>query len=241
MLELENVTKTYRRGRGLVVEALRGVDLRVAAGELLAVMGPSGSGKSTLLHLLGALDVPTSGRVRFGGDDLGRLSDWRRSELRRDRIGYVFQSFNLLPTLTAAENVALPLLLGGGGERRRSAPSRAREELQRVGLADRADHYPEQLSGGQMQRVALARALVTRPAVVLCDEPTGNLDSACGAEVLALLRGLPGPGRCVVMVTHDETAARRADRVAHIRDGRLVAETYPRGSHAHHPVPAASA
>lgn len=236
MLDLEEVTKTYRQGRR-AVEALRGVDLHVEAGEFLAIMGPSGSGKSTLLHLLGALDTPTSGRVRFDHIDLGRLSDRERSDLRRNRIGYVFQFFNLLPTLTATENVALPLLLGG--ESRRLALSRARAALDRVGLNNRADHFPEEMSGGQMQRVAVARALVTRPVVVLCDEPTGNLDSACGMEVLALLRELLGASRCcVVMVTHDEAAARRADRIVHIRDGRLAAETHLRGNHA---VPAASA
>src|SRR6476646_2621431 len=159
MMELVNVTKVYQQGRR-TVHAVRGVSMTVAPGEFVSIMGPSGSGKSTLMHLMGGLDTPSSGKALFDGKDLAAMSDKERSLLRRTRIGFVFQFFNLLPTLTAAENVALPLILGGGG--RRSALARAREELRRIGLPDRADHYPEQLSGGQMQRVALARALVTR-------------------------------------------------------------------------------
>jgi putative ABC transport system ATP-binding protein len=219
MMELDAVTKVYQQGRR-AVEAVRGVSLRVAAGEFVAIMGPSGSGKSTLLHLLGALDTPTTGRVLFRGADLQTLSDRQRSLLRRERIGFVFQAFNLLPTLTAAENVALPLLLAG--VRRTSAGKRAEAALDRVGLADRAGHFPEELSGGEMQRAAVARALVTEPEAVLCDEPTGNLDSANSRDVLALLRGLPEDGRrAVVMVTHDEAAAAVGDRIVHIRDGRI--------------------
>ncbi|HEY1381163.1 MAG TPA: ABC transporter ATP-binding protein [Gemmataceae bacterium] len=224
MMELDAVTKVYRQGRR-AVEAVRGVSLRVAAGEFVAIMGPSGSGKSTLLHLLGALDTPTTGRVLFRGADLQTLSDRRRSLLRRERIGFVFQAFNLLPTLTAAENVALPLLLAG--LRRAAAAKRSEAALDRVGLADRAGHFPEELSGGETQRVAVARALVTEPEAVLCDEPTGNLDSANSREVLALLRGLPEDGRrAVVMVTHDDAAAAVGDRVVHIRDGLI--ECLPR-------------
>src|SRR5262249_39516544 len=209
----------------------RGVSLTVATGEFVSIMGPSGSGKSTLMHLLGALDTPTSGRALFAGRDLQALSDRDRALLRRSRIGFVFQFFNLLPTLTAAENVALPLLLGGRGR----APSRrlALTALEGVGLADRAEHFPEELSGGEMQRVAVARALVTGPEAVLCDEPTGNLDSASSKEILALLRSLPAAGRrAVVMVTHDPQAAAVADRVVHIRDGRVESQEHVRGAHA---------
>src|SRR4051812_19426809 len=165
-------------------------------------MGPSGSGKSTLMHLLGALDTPTTGAARFAGRDLAAMSDRERSLLRRTRIGFVFQAFNLLPTLTGAENVALPLLLDGLN--RREAMTRANASLEKVGLSHRGDHFPEEMSGGEMQRVAVARALISDPEAVLCDEPTGNLDATTSREILKLLAGLPGKGRrCVVMVTHD--------------------------------------
>jgi putative ABC transport system ATP-binding protein len=220
--ELQEVTKHYQQGTR-VVQALRGVSLGIASGEFVSIMGPSGSGKSTLMHLLGALDQPTSGRVLFMGRDLNRMSDRELSELRRTRIGFIFQFFNLLPTLTAEENVALPLLLSG--QRRSRALGPAHEVLERVGLKERASHYPDQLSGGEMQRVAIARALVIEPDAVLCDEPTGNLDSQTSAEILKLLRSLPEPGRrCVVMVTHDAEAARYGDRILHIRDGLLASE-----------------
>ncbi len=222
MMELVAVTKTYQQGRR-VVQAVRGVSLRVESGEFVSIMGPSGSGKSTLLHLLGALDTPTSGQALFAGRDLRRMSDRERSLLRRTRIGFIFQFFNLLPTLTAAENVALPLMLGGTG--RGPARQQAEAALERVGLAPRADHFPEEMSGGEMQRVAIARALVTGPEAVLCDEPTGNLDSANSKDILALLRSLPEAGRrAVVMVTHDPQAAETGDRIVHIRDGLIEAE-----------------
>jgi putative ABC transport system ATP-binding protein len=186
-------------------------------------MGPSGSGKSTLMHLLGALDKPTTGRVLFQGRDLQTMPDRELSRLRRTGIGFVFQFFNLLPTLTAVENVALPLMLSG--LRRSKALLPAAAELERVGLKDRATHFPDQLSGGEMQRVAIARALVIEPEAVLCDEPTGNLDSANSVEILKLLRSLPEPGRrSVVMVTHDHEAARYGDRIVHIRDGVIASE-----------------
>ena len=186
-------------------------------------MGPSGSGKSTLLHLLGALDTPTSGHVIFQGLNLQTMSDRQRSGLRRTRIGFVFQFFNLLPTLRAVENVALPLLLGGG--RRRVALEQAAAALEGVGMTYRADHYPEEMSGGEMQRVAIARALVTEPEAILCDEPTGNLDSATSKDILAVLRGLPEKGkRALVMVTHDRSAAEYGDRVIHIQDGLVAQE-----------------
>src|SRR5947208_15073566 len=181
MMELDAVTKTYQQGRR-TVQAVRGVSLRVEAGEFVVIMGPSGSGKSTLMHLLGALDTPTAGRALFQGQDLQKLSDRQRSLLRRDRVGFVFQAFNLLPTLTAAENVALPLLLGGQG--RSAAAKRAAAALERGGLGDRTEHFPEELSGGEMQRVAVARALVTGPEAVLCDEPTGDPDAAPRRDAL---------------------------------------------------------
>jgi putative ABC transport system ATP-binding protein len=217
MMELVEVTKLYHQGRRCV-EAVRGVSLTVEPGEFVAIMGPSGSGKSTLMHLLGALDTPTTGKALFLGRDLAAMSDRERSLLRRTRIGFVFQFFNLLPTLTAAENVALPLLLGKHSHAR--AVARAADALERVGLRDRAEHFPEEMSGGEMQRVAVARALVTDPDAVLCDEPTGNLDSANSQEILSLLRSLPESGRrSVVMVTHDPNSAAYGDRLFHIRDG----------------------
>jgi putative ABC transport system ATP-binding protein len=219
MLILKDVTKAYPQG-GRMVHALSGVSLCIRGGEFVAIMGPSGSGKSTLLHLLGALDVPTSGSVHFAGRDLKKLSERKRSLLRRGRIGFVFQAFNLLPTLTAAENVALPLLLACAGQSRQ----RALAALDRMGLAHRADHFPEQMSGGEMQRVAIARALVGDPDLILCDEPTGNLDSANAREILLLLRSLPDGRRTVVMVTHDVQAAGHGDRTVHLRDGRLDTE-----------------
>jgi putative ABC transport system ATP-binding protein len=219
MMELVEVTKIYTQGRR-TVEAVRGVSLAIEAGEFVSIMGPSGSGKSTLMHLLGALDTPTTGQAVFRGRDLKMMSDRERSNFRRTRIGFVFQFFNLLPTLKADENVALPLLLGG--EARASALKKAAAALDRVGLIRRADHYPDEMSGGEMQRVAVARALVTEPDAVLCDEPTGNLDSATSKEVLTLLRGLPESGRrSVVMVTHDPTAGAFGDRLVHIRDGLI--------------------
>src|SRR5262245_32457665 len=222
MMELVDVTKVYQQGRR-TVEAVRGVSLRVAAGEFVAIMGPSGSGKSTLMHLFGALDTPTTGQALFQNQDLQSMTDRQRSLLRRQRIGFVFQAFNLLPTLTAAENVALPLLLAG--TRRAAASKRAEASLERVGLTGRAGHFPEEMSGGEMQRVAVARALVTEPEAVLCDEPTGNLDSATSKEILSLLRELPEKDRCtVVMVTHDPQAAAYGDRIVHIRDGLIESQ-----------------
>lgn len=217
-----DVTKVYQQGHRQV-HALRGVSLRVEAGEFVSIMGPSGSGKSTLMHLFGALDTPTSGRALFNGRDLKAMSDPERSLLRRTRVGFIFQFFNLLATLTAVENVALPLLLAS--KPRKESREKAIRCLERVGLAHRGDHYPDEMSGGEMQRVAVARALVTEPEAVLCDEPTGNLDSVTSKEILTLLRELPEKGkRAVVMVTHDPQAAGYADRLVHIRDG-LIEQT----------------
>jgi len=217
MIRLANVTKTYRVDSQAVC-ALRGVSLQVDAGELLALIGPSGSGKSTLMHILGCLDRPDQGAYYLEGQDVARLAKNRLAEIRNRRIGFVFQSFNLLPRLSALENVALPLLYGGAG----GAPKRARQVLARVGLGDRIDHRPNQLSGGENQRVAIARALVADPAILLADEPTGNLDTATGLEIMRLLIDLHAEGRTVVLVTHERELAALCPRRVHIRDGRIV-------------------
>ncbi len=218
MLELSGVTKEYRVG-GQSVRALDGIDLRIETGEFTSIIGPSGSGKSTLLHLLGALDTPDTGSIRFQDNEIGALDDERQSEFRRHRVGFVFQFFNLLPTMSAWENVAIPKLLDGTGLRK--AKPRALELLDRVGLRDRAEHRPAELSGGQMQRVAVARALIMDPPLILADEPTGNLDSKTGAAILELLGELAGSGNSVVMVTHDMGAVAYCDRVVTLRDGRI--------------------
>ena len=218
LLEMHGVVKRYRRG-GEAVVALGGVDLRVEAGELVALIGPSGSGKSTLLHLAGGLDVPEAGTVAVGGRDLAKLSVAERARVRRRDIGFVFQFFHLLPTLTVAENVELPLLL----DRQRGRGERVRTLLERVGVDHRSGHLPSELSGGEMQRAAIARALIAEPGLLLADEPTGNLDSATGSAVLALLSAVVAErGTALVIVTHDEGAAALADRVLHLRDGRLT-------------------
>ncbi len=222
MIELQDATKTYTQGTR-TVNAVRGVSLTVRSGEFVTIMGPSGSGKSTLMHLMGALDTPSGGRAVFQGQDLQSMSDRQRSLLRRNSIGFVFQAFNLLPTLTAAEIVALPLLLGGTS--RRTAIDRARDCLDKVALGHRADHFQDELSGGEMQRVAVARALVADPEAVLCDEPTGNLDTTTSREILSLLAKLPEPGkRAVIMVTHDPTAASYGTRLVKIRDGLIESD-----------------
>jgi putative ABC transport system ATP-binding protein len=231
MMEAKDVTKHYPQG-SRIVKALQGVSLRIEAGEFISIMGPSGSGKSTLMHLLGALDTPTSGEVYFQDRALHTMSDRELSALRRQRIGFVFQFFNLLPTLKAVENVALPLLLSGVGRSKALIP--AYEGLERVGLRERAEHFPDEMSGGEMQRVAIARALVINPEAVLCDEPTGNLDSKTSEEILNLLRSLPEPGkRSVVMVTHDAHAATFGDRIIHICDGRIDSEERVEEKHRH--------
>jgi putative ABC transport system ATP-binding protein len=214
------VTRRYGDGES-AVDALRGVTLEVPSGQFTAVMGPSGSGKSTLMHLLAGLDTPTAGTVHIGGEDITKMSDKQLTKLRRRHIGFVFQSFNLLPTLTAEENILLPLNIAG-----RKAPKGDLEALiARVGLDDRRTHKPAELSGGQQQRVAIARALIGAPTVLFADEPTGNLDSASGAEILALLReAVELDGQTTLMVTHDPRAAAAADRVVFIADGRLVAD-----------------
>jgi putative ABC transport system ATP-binding protein len=215
-----DLTRRYGEGEA-AVDALRGVSLDVASGELLAVMGPSGSGKSTLMHLLAALDKPTSGSVRIAGEDVGSLSDKDVTLLRRKHIGFVFQFFNLLPMLSAEENVLLPLSIAG----EKPEPGFFEDLLKRVGLSDRRKHRPAELSGGQQQRVAIARALVSRPTVVFADEPTGNLDSKTGGDILELLRTSAAElGQTMVMVTHDAYAAEIADRVLFLADGEIVEE-----------------
>jgi putative ABC transport system ATP-binding protein len=217
-VQAHDLVRRYGEGDA-AVEALRGVSLSVPRGQFCAVMGPSGSGKSTLLHHLAGLDVPTSGTVLLDGHDLSTLKDDALTRLRRDRVGFVFQAFNLLQTLSAEENVTLPLALAG----RRPDPAKLDAVLERVGLADRRHHRPWALSGGQQQRVAVARAILAEPAVLFADEPTGNLDSAAGAEVLALLReAVDTLGQTVVMVTHDAHAAAVADRVLILADGHIV-------------------
>ncbi len=220
ILEAINVWKEYGSTGMVRVHALRGVDARVEAGEFLAIMGPSGCGKSTLLHLLGGIDSPTSGRVLLDGEDFGTLGDTERSIVRRRRLGFVFQKMNLLPTLSAIENVALPLRIDGVG--RKAAHAQARDVLDRVDLAQRMAHFPHEMSGGEQQRVAIARALVVRPAVVLADEPTGALDSANGQSILNLLRDCANQGQTVVMVTHDSDMARQSDRLLVMHDGLIV-------------------
>jgi putative ABC transport system ATP-binding protein len=219
VIELRGVTRVYSSGR-LEVAALRGVDLDVFQGDFLAVVGPSGSGKSTLMNIIGCLDRPTDGSYRLGGTPVEQLSDDDLARVRGRAIGFVFQSFNLLPRTSALENVATPLLYQGVPRRERH--ERAAAALERLGLGDRMEHEPSELSGGQQQRVAIARALVGEPALILADEPTGNLDSQSGADVIELLHELNGSGTTIVLITHDPDVADNARRQVHVRDGLLV-------------------
>ena len=220
MIKLEAVVKTYRMGK-VEVQALRGVDLLVDSGDFVAIMGASGSGKSTLMNIIGCLDVPTSGRYLLDGTDVARLDDDQLATIRNRKIGFVFQSFNLIPRTTALHNVEMPLIYGGANNRR----PRALEALESVGLADRAEHQPTELSGGQQQRAAIARALVTNPAILLADEPTGNLDTASSVEIMKLLTELnETQARTIVLITHERDIAAFAKRVVELRDGLIVTD-----------------
>lgn len=240
MLVLETRDLTRTLGDEVKVTALRGVSVSVPQAEFVSIMGPSGSGKSTLLHLLGGIDAPTSGQVLLEGKDLASLNDDERTLLRRRRIGFIFQAFNLLPTLTSLENVALPLLLDGISATQ--AEKRAREQLDLVSMGHRHDHLPGQLSGGEQQRVAIARALVIQPAVLLADEPTGNLDSVNGEQVTKLLRSLVDDRRqTIVMVSHDPHLSAHADRIIHLRDGMVESDEIVRRSNTSAPSDAGAA
>jgi putative ABC transport system ATP-binding protein len=218
MIRLADVTKVYRTG-SLAVAALRGLSFSIEAGEYVSIMGPSGSGKSTLMHILGCLDVPTAGSYWLSGEDVSHMDETELADVRNRHIGFVFQSFNLLASLSAWRNVELPLIYGGAS--RKDRKERALEALRRVGLDDRVDHRPGELSGGQQQRVAIARALVTEPSIILADEPTGALDSKSAHDVLALMAELHAAGRTLVVITHDRDVARAAARTLPIRDGLL--------------------
>jgi putative ABC transport system ATP-binding protein len=225
ILEGRNLRKTYRLSKKNTVEALKGVEIAIEAGEMVAIMGPSGSGKSTLMHILGLLHAPDPNHgpapeLRLGGEDMAALSDNARTRIRARRMGFVFQDFNLVPTLTALENVTLACTYAGLGGKQ--AKASGLEALGLVGLADRADHKPSELSGGEQQRVAIARALVNRPEIILADEPTGNLDSERAAEVLALLRQFNREhGQTIILVTHDSEVGEACDRIIRMRDGRI--------------------
>ncbi len=221
VIELDDVRKIYGSGT-LAVEAVRGVSARIDEGDMVAIMGPSGSGKSTLMHIIGCLDVPTSGAYRLMGDDVSRMSEVELAEVRNHRIGFVFQQYNLLPSLQAWRNVELPLTYAGVGKLERR--QRAMEALERVGVAEQALHRPGEMSGGQQQRVAVARALVTNPDLILCDEPTGALDTVAAAEVLGLLQELHRAGRTVVLITHEAEVAAGAEKIMRIRDGLFLGD-----------------
>ncbi|HSF39664.1 MAG TPA: ABC transporter ATP-binding protein [Thermoanaerobaculia bacterium] len=220
VIEIRGLTKVYRMGE-VEVHALKGIDLTVEPGELVAIMGPSGSGKSTLMNVIGCLDRPTSGTYRLDGIDVSRLDRDQRAEIRNSKIGFVFQSFNLLARTRAIENVELPLLYSDLGLSTPERLRRSRAALARVGLAGREDHYPSQLSGGQQQRVAIARALVTDPAILLADEPTGNLDTRTSEEIMGIFQELNEAGKTVILITHEQEIAAHAKRVVFVRDGLI--------------------
>ena len=225
LIQVQDVWKTYQVG-DQQVHALRGLSLDVAKGEYTALMGPSGSGKSTLMNMLGCLDTPTSGRYELAGEDVGTLDDDALADIRNRRIGFIFQTFNLMPRYTALENVALPMVYAGVGAAERTA--RAQDVLKQVGLGDRMDHKPNELSGGQRQRVAVARALVNRPDLLLADEPTGNLDTKTSVEIMALFEEIHAAGNTVIVVTHEEDIAAHAHRVVRLRDGVVSSDDQQR-------------
>jgi putative ABC transport system ATP-binding protein len=220
LIETSDLTKSYELGT-VEVRALRGVSMRIDAGEYLAIMGPSGSGKSTLMHILGCLDSPTSGRYVLDGSEVGGLSGRELARVRNKKIGFVFQNFNLLPRIDLVSNVALPLVYHGSMPRAERV-SRASEQLSRLGLGHRLTHKPNELSGGERQRAAIARALINEPSILLADEPTGNLDQKTGREIMDILNGLNADGRTVVLVTHDANVADHADRIVRIEDGAIA-------------------
>ena len=224
LIQLENVTRVYRVG-GSEVRALDGVTLHIHQGDFVALMGPSGSGKSTLLNVIGCLDLPTSGVYRFAGEEVQGLSESRLAEIRQKKIGFIFQSYHLVPRMTALRNVELPMILAGVDPKERR--KRARAALEPLGMALRAHHRPDQLSGGECQRVAIARAMVGRPSILLADEPTGNLDSKTGEEIITLLEALNRDGLTIVLVTHDPRIAAHARRLLLMRDGRLLSDAPP--------------
>jgi len=222
IIAMANIRKVYDTGK-VKVEALKGVDLDIFPGEFVAIVGPSGSGKSTLMNLIGCLDTPTDGTYSIGGDNVAGVNRDTLAEIRNRRVGFVFQNFNLLPHISAQENVELPMLFGGVSLKQRRA--RAIELLGKVGLGDRVDHKPTELSGGQMQRVAIARALAMNPDIILADEPTGNLDTSSGTDVMGLFQELWKTGRTLVIITHDPALAKRASRRVEIRDGKITSDT----------------
>ncbi len=222
LISLSKVTKLYNLGEDVTVDALRGIDIDIKAGEFVAIVGPSGSGKSTLMHIIGILDKPTTGDVFLEGKNIGKQNEENLALLRNKHIGFVFQAFNLLPKTSARDNVELPLVYAGDSKETRV--KKAEEQLNKVGLGDRMDHTPAQLSGGQQQRVAIARALVTNPSLILADEPTGNLDSKSGGEILGILKDLNKQGRTIVLVTHDMDIAQNARRIVSIKDGEIVSD-----------------
>jgi putative ABC transport system ATP-binding protein len=223
VIEIRGIIRDFKLGQE-IVHVLKGIDLDIKRGEYVAIMGPSGSGKSTLMNLLGCLDTPTAGMYNLNGKDVSQMSDDELADIRNTEIGFVFQTFNLLPRTTALDNVALPMVYAGASKKQRN--DRASEVLTDVGLADRMDHKPNQLSGGQRQRVAVGRALVNKPSIILADEPTGNLDSKTGTEIMALFDEIHAAGNTVIMVTHEEDIAAHAKRVIRLRDGIIESDTF---------------